>query len=157
MKKKFNRGVTLLELIVVILIIGILGGLAGMRLNFSGLSIHSATAQLEMHLWQAKQLALTTRQNIGLNFNPSNKEYQGISIPIETGQKDPFVKQPLEAKLNIDAISTNMNDDIILFDLLGRPVNRQSKVYEVALIITLQSGSKTETITIEPFTGYIHN
>ncbi len=157
MKKKFNQGVTLVELIVVIFIISMLGGLIGMRLNFSGFSIHSAAAQLEMHLWQVKQLALTTRQNIGLQFNSSNKEYRGISIPIETGQKDPFAKQPLEAKLKINSINTTMNDDIILFDLLGRPVNRQNQVYETSCVITLQSGSKIETITIEPLTGYIHN
>ncbi len=157
MKKKSNRGVTLVELIVVIFIIGILGGLIGLRLNFSGIYIHSAATQLEMHLWQAKQLALATRQNVGLQFNLPNKEYTGISFPLEPGQKDHFEKQPLEARLQVNTINTTMNDDIILFDALGRPVNRQSKVYQDAVVITLQSGQRTETITIEPLTGYIHN
>ena len=157
MKKNSNRGVTVIELVVLIVLVGILAGSLALNTDLGSSQVGGASSLLQSHLLYTKQLALSSRQRVGLVFYPNDKRYEAIAETTELGQQDPFAADPLSVTLDIDSLSTNLESNTILFDPSGQPVKSGGTTYTSNRTITLQSGSKSAQITIETLSGYIHD
>ena len=157
MKKKWNKGITLVEILVVLVLIGILSGLVGIRISGSLSNIHGASSLLETHLWFVKQRAMATRQRVGIAFDAPKKQYRGVAISTDSDQNDPFAADPLEVQIKASKIETTLESNTILFDSRGRPVKSNGQPYSSVQTITIGSSGESTTISIEPGTGYIHN
>lgn len=72
-----NRGVTIMELMVAVVIAGILSAMAIPRfsLEVERINFKSASRDLLSNLREARSLAITQRESHGVYFNPSNGEY----------------------------------------------------------------------------------
>ncbi|RJP35207.1 MAG: prepilin-type N-terminal cleavage/methylation domain-containing protein [Candidatus Omnitrophota bacterium] len=156
MKNEYNRGVTLIEIVVVITLLAVLAGAVGMQFHPDSANTDGAAALIQAHLLRAKQLAMTTRQWVGLRFSPSDKKYDGIAIPVESGQPDPFRDDPLTVNLNVNRLATDFESDAILFNGRGAPISPSGIPYNSPKTITLGANQEVRQIVIEPMTGYIH-
>lgn len=156
-KKSPHKGFTLIELVVVMMLLGIMIGITGIRLNTFKMDVKQAAIQLENHLALVKEKALHSMHQVGLVFHPDTKSYESETVYVSLHRKDPFYGEPLNHTLNIDSLSVINGNPSIFFDGRGRPVDRQGKPYQNAIVIKLQSGSQIAHVIIEPMTGYIYH
>ncbi len=156
-KKSSHKGFTLIELVVVMVLLGIIIGITGVRLNTFKMDAKQAAIQLENHLALVKEKAIHSMYQVGLVFNPATKSYESETIYVSNRRKDPFYGEPLNQTLNIDSLSVISGNLSIFFNGRGRPVDRQGKPYQNAIVIKLQSGPNIAHVIIEPMTGYIYH
>ncbi len=150
-------GMTLIEVVVFIAIISILIGAMGLRMNREPTDVYGASTLIQTHLMQVKELAMVTRQRVGLLFDPDETQYEGVAIGTEEGHQNPFLTDPLQIDLNVMQLNTDLDSNTILFDHFGVPVKTNGVPYEIRKTITIASGETQVQIIIEPLTGYIHN
>ncbi len=157
MKKKFETGMTLIEVVVFITVMSILIGAMGLRMNREQSDVYGASALIQTHLLRVKELAMGTRQLVGLSFDLAETRYEGVAIGTEPDHQNPFLADPLQIDLNVMQLSTDLDSDTILFNHFGVPVRTNGAPYEVKRTITITSGEDQVQIVVEPLTGYIHD
>lgn len=165
--KKIRRGLTLIEIIMVVVIIGIASFLAiPMLSGAADMQARSAANQIAADLDYAKSMAMTHQQNYTLVFDKVNDSYQiqdasgtVIENPLRPGT-DYVVSFSNNRNLNqVDITNTNFDSDVsdaITFDYLGSPysgTNNSSALNSGQ--ITVQAGEFTLTVDVEPVTGYV--
>ena len=150
------RGFTLIELIIVVVIISIAALTAiPMMSSAAGMQIRSAANMITADLEYAKSMAISRGQNYSVRFDQNTESYQvedqGNSViphPVKKGF-DYIVDFGNDTRLNrVDITGANFsgNPDVE-FDSLGSPDSGGT--------VSLQAGTTTMTITVEPITGYI--
>jgi prepilin-type N-terminal cleavage/methylation domain-containing protein len=151
-----ERGFTVVEILIVLVIITIAALTAvPMMSSASSIQIRSASGMIAADLEYAKSMAISRGQNYSVRFDQNADSYQvedqGNSViphPVKKGF-DYIVDFGNDTRLNrVDITGANFsgNPDVE-FDSLGSPDSGGT--------VSLQAGTTTMTITVEPITGYI--
>jgi prepilin-type N-terminal cleavage/methylation domain-containing protein len=151
-----GRGFTVVEILIVLVIITIAALTAvPMMSSASSVQIRAAANMIAADLEYAKSMAISRGQNYSVRFDQNTESYQVedqdnsvIPHPVKKGF-DYIVDFGNDSRLNrVDITGANFsgNPDVE-FDSLGSPDSGGT--------VSLQAGTATMTITVEPITGYI--
>ena len=114
-----ERGLTLVELLMVVVIVGILGFVAVVRFNPRATALASAVQEAATAVRYAQELALTTHRVHGIRFGALGNVYQVYRTSVDTLVRHPLTQGPYSVSLGgavqIDA------DYAVQFDALGFP------------------------------------
>ena len=154
---------TFIELIVVVVILSIAAVLAiPMISSAADVQVRSAANMIAADLDYAKSMAISTQQNHSVVFDPANEKYEVqdatgtvIDHPLKPGS--PFVVDlQSDSRLSrVDIVSAAFDSlSTVKFDYLGSPYNGSGTALNSGQI-TLQAGTFSMTITVEPMTGYV--
>ncbi|MBU1727393.1 MAG: prepilin-type N-terminal cleavage/methylation domain-containing protein [Candidatus Omnitrophica bacterium] len=155
-----NKSVTLIELVIVVLIVGILAGSWAVVSHNPNKLIGAAT-KVAFDLRYAQQLAISRQTTCGVSYDIAGNSYFVYQGTIATKAEDPSTGNDFIVNFNTDAVykgvsltSTNFGDRIY-FDYLGRPYNNGDSLLTSAGTVVISLGSGSKTITITPNTGEV--
>lgn len=159
-----ERGFSLPELVMVIVVIGILAVVVSPNAAlFPTMKLNAAAQRVASDLRYAQAQAHREGGPVGLSFG-SSSSYTVVRTTAKTAVADPL--QPSQGLAFSTAADTRFKgvtwtwdfpsgNAILLFDSLGQP---RDDLYEVATtpaVITLSLNGKTTTVTVEAVTGRI--
>lgn len=154
---------TLIELIVVMVILSIAALLAiPMISSAADVQIRSAANMIAADLDYAKSMAISRQQYYSVVFNSANESYEVhdkdgnvIDHPIKAGSNFVVNLQADSRLSRVDIVSAVFDSQAsVSFDYLGSPYNGSGTALNSGQI-TLQAGSFSMTVTVEPMTGYV--
>lgn len=163
-KARCERGFTLIELIMVIVILGVLAVFAGPRIfnntDFYARGFHDETLAL---LRYAQKTAIAQRRMVCVNFNTTTTPHSATLMmenPTGTGTVSctvnvvgPRGESPAAVTARTDVTYTSAPS--LIFNGLGQPVT--SARVPLTANTTVQVASVSSAITIEFGTGYVHD
>jgi type II secretion system protein H len=151
-----KAGFTLIELMIVIVIIGIAAAMAvPMISSAASFQIRSAANLVAADLEYAKSMAISRGRPYKVVFDSANESYQikdsDGNIITPPGRKA-TMSFPNESRINdVVIVSANFGGtETVTFDYLGSPQGLSAEG-----VVTLQAGSITKTVRVEPVTGFI--
>ena len=152
--QKHSHGFTYIELIIIIIILGILGGAAFTRIlnNLDPIKVRAAIEQITSDIEQTKALSMARHDTITIAFNSSNDSYSIYEGP--TGNQTLYSDYPGSVNgvisfdrseySGVDITNANFNGSANLsFDPWGSTIAGGT--------VTLNSN---KTITIQTVTGH---
>ena len=147
-----QTGFTLTELVTVIVIAGILSAIVYNRINITSFSTSGFTSEVKSEVRYAHKLAVAQRRNVYVTTSGS-----AVSICYDSACTTPVTQPASSAAFSISAGGvTPTIGTPFYFDSLGRPhVTATTALATVALTVSI-AGDVTNTINIEPQTGYVH-
>lgn len=159
-----KKAFTLIELIVVMVIIAIAAVLAvPMMSSAADVQVRSAANMIAADLEYAKSMAISRQQNHSVVFDTANESYEVrdasgtvISHPVKAGSSFVVNLQSDSRLSRVDIVSADFDPDSqpsVTFDYLGSPYSGTNPLNSGQ--ISLQAGSFTMTVNVEPMTGYI--
>ncbi|MFQ5456224.1 MAG: Tfp pilus assembly protein FimT/FimU [Nitrospirota bacterium] len=159
MKEKTNNtGFTLIELVMIILLFGILSAVAIPQFNLQDTRGGAAGRRIVSDIRYAQQLSTTTQIVHGVIFTSASYtlfENDNTGDPA----KDPLTGSDFIVNMNGDfagvTLSSNLTGGIIKFDSIGAPLKNDGSLLSSEKTITVQSGTSSSSITIEPNTGKV--
>lgn len=143
-----ERGFTLIELVMAIVIIGVLAAMATSRLSISGSSVHAQAAQLARDIRHVQMLAMTGGATLTLQSLGNSYRCIDSSAAVIT---DPATQQPFTLSL---ANGVGASAGSISFDSLGRPVSGGT-LLATATTFTVSGGGQSATLSVSPVSGYV--
>jgi prepilin-type N-terminal cleavage/methylation domain-containing protein len=157
-----SKAFTIIELIIAITVIAIIAVALAPLVTLGPNKLPGAASKLMYDIRYAQQLAINQQASYcGISFNPSGNNYFVYIGNTSTLAKDPVTNDDLLVDYDADSgyagvelISTNF-DDQLSFNYIGTPRDGMGLDLSSQGIITLQYGSHTQTITIEPNTGEV--
>ncbi len=156
MNERTSAGFTLIEVVAVMVLLGLLVGTVALNTGSHGPRAHGVSSLLESHLLLVKEMAMTSRQLVGIRFDTERLVYEGVAIAAEENQTDPFRGDPLSIDVDVDVMTTNLPGNTVFFDKFGRPGDSEGNPLTRKGSIVIQAGGKQRALYIEPVTGYIH-
>ena len=158
-----KKAFTLIELIVVMVIIAIAAVLAvPMMSSAADVQVRSAANMIAADLEYAKSMAISTQQNHWVVFDTANESYEVhdpcgvIDHPIKAGSNFVVDLQSDSRLSRVDIASADFDSQLsVTFDYLGSPYSGTTTNPLNSGQISLQAGSFTMTVNVEPMTGYI--
>ncbi len=144
------RGVTLLELILVLLLIGILAVYAATRWSQEAASVAPQGARLASDIRHLQILAMTQGQRYTLHIPVTNDRYQVRDI-LNNVITDPVTGAPFTVVLATNTVIAGVDTG---FDGLGRPLNG-AVLAAAPRSCTLTAGGQTSVVTIAPVSGFV--
>ncbi|MFZ5570688.1 MAG: pilus assembly FimT family protein [Thermodesulfobacteriota bacterium] len=150
-----NRGLTLVEIIAVLFIIGVIGAIVVGRAFQDPIQLTARADNIKAHLRYAQARALSTSSVWGLRYDPSGKTYRLFQY--EEGVEK-TVRLPGEETDLIDLSReriTPIGFSIISFDTWGRPCRDIPGLVTGGATVSLHSEGKSITIAVTPETGFI--
>lgn len=139
-----NKGFTLVELIVVILLIGILSIFIAPRFfNDNDFKARGIADEIIMATRHAQRLSMSRGQNHRIIINPGSYRVEKFVTSVSTSVRHPDGNSSFNIILPANIVSTTTT---IEFDQLGRPIPN----------ITTNITIGTFSVTIEKETGYAH-
>lgn len=159
-----QRGFTLIELIMVIVILGVLAVFAAPRLfNNSDLYAKGFHDESLAYLRYAQKTAIAQRRTVCVSFPSSSSLVLSIASSPETldcsapttmnGPKGDTASATLNARSG-SGVTYSTTPAALNFNGLGQPTTSAGVVLLVAQ--TIQVVGVTNTITVEAATGYVH-
>lgn len=144
------RGLTIIELIIVILLLSVLVVIGTMVLP--SVSLYQSKNIADNFIYDlnlTRVLSLCTNQRYRLAIGASSYQIQnqngvGITHP-ETGNQ----------AINYPAGTTISPVTTIIFDALGAPYDSNNQALTANQVFTITSSGATQTVTITPQTGWI--
>jgi type II secretion system protein H len=142
-KKREIRGMTLIELIIVLGILAVVAGIA--TLHFQGTvdqtQLDEAAARLVTDLFLVQDQARRDQQECELVIEIAERSYNAADVPSLYGPQDIAV-QLSDSPYHISSMEVSGFDgNIITFDARGIPAS--------AGYITLRSGKRKSTVTVD--------
>jgi MSHA pilin protein MshC len=174
--RPFERGFTLVELVTVIVLIGIMGGLAMARfadnVSFDTYAYADRTAAM---LRYGQKLAVAQNRpvyvaldgsRVALCFNPACDASTGVSALGGSNSGRPntlalCASSAWECEAPANGVTYVSDVSSFYFDPLGKPF-ASSDIFPRAistftrLTITVSGGNSSKVIIVEPETGYVH-
>jgi hypothetical protein len=127
----------------------------------AGMQLRSAANMIAADLEYAKSMAITKAQNFSVVFDCLNESYQiensdGVVIPHPVKKGFNYIVDLRAAGLDrVDIMSADFDSTgTVQFDYLGSPHNASGNPIARG-VVTLQAGTATITVTVEPVTGFI--
>lgn len=152
---RWGSGFTIIEILIVVVILAIAALTAIPMMSSAGsVQVRSVANMIAADLEYAKSLAITKGQNYWVVFDTSSESYRiedqsGTTIPHPVKKGFGYVID-LEAE-GLDQVDITDADFSgawkVKFDYLGSPDSGGT--------VTIQGGSTTVTISVEPVTGFI--
>lgn len=143
-----EHGVTLIELVMVIVIIGVLAAMAAPRLSITDSSVHAQAAQVARDIRHTQMLAMTRGET--LTFESLGGSYRCLdSTPAVI--TDPATQQPFNLTFDNSVAATAGS---VSFDSLGRPVSAGT-LRSTAVDFTVSGGAQSAAISVSPVTGFV--
>lgn len=160
---KREKGFTLIELVIIILIIATLGALALPMFDLTGSRAAAAGRKLLSDLRYAQQLANATQSRSGVILNSSTQYTVFQNNDSGIAATDPLKGGNYIVNMNGDfsgvTLSNTFTGNIVRFDSLGVPYEgtngSQSSLGSAKTISVIAGGVPVKTITVEPATGKI--
>jgi MSHA pilin protein MshC len=155
-----QRGFTLIELVMVMVVLGVLAAVAAPRIfNISGFNARGFHDQTLAYLHFAQKTAVAQRRTVCVSFT-ANSLSLGIAATADTincGVAAPLTGPAGESPvvLNAKGVSYSARPGAFFgFNGLGQPIDSSG----VALVNSqvFQVGGAAASITVERFTGYVH-
>lgn len=154
-----NRGMTLVELVLVMSLVGILAFVAAPRFNaYQEIELRAATHQLAADIRYAQSRAIATRVRHGVTFDTANARYsvyrENPSTPV-TDFLDPgrAMTRSLEG-VTLSSASFDGSSDIE-FDSMGTPYASGSELGALGAVVLVGTGGTVDSVTVSPLTGRI--
>ncbi|QDT13599.1 pilus assembly FimT family protein [Planctomycetes bacterium K23_9] len=158
-----RSAVTLLEVSIVLLIVGLTAAVAVPRFNLTMRGIHSRAAaiQIAADIDYVRRTAINRGRSATLTFSPNGQGYASddVDFPDRVGRKlrvdlaETF-DSAVFANAQFDGIVV-LDSQSITFDLEGTPHVGSSKL-QTGLIVISSAGTATEYIQIDAGTGTVH-
>jgi prepilin-type N-terminal cleavage/methylation domain-containing protein len=154
---------TIVELIVVMVILAVAAMLAvPMISSAADVQVRSAANMIAADLDYAKSMAISRQQNHSVVFDTANESYEVrdaggnvIEHPVKAGTNFVVDLQADGRLSRVDIVSADFDSQTtVTFDYLGSPYNSTANPLNSG-VITLQAGSFSMTVTVEPMTGYV--
>lgn len=142
-----RHGFTLVELVIVILLLGILSVYASTRL-FPDYTARQASEELVQAIRHAQERAMDQGGGTEVVIESDGIRFTGMTV---SGAEWRLLKpgQSIEASLSPTGS--------VGFDAMGRPTcSGALACADAAQAITVQARGQTETVTLEPITGYVY-
>ena len=162
MNIKKRSAFSLIELVMVmaalsVFVVAVVVSIDSARVN----KLIGAANKMVFDVRYAQQLALSRHTTCGVSLDPTNDTYFVYIGDTSTKAIDPHMRSEFLVDYTasgeysgIDLVSTNFGDQIS-FDNVGTPYDSAPTALSNQGIITLQTGSYSRTITIEPNTGEV--
>lgn len=159
-----KKAFTLIEVIVVMVIIIIAAVLAvPMMSSAADVQVRSAANMIAADLEYAKSMAISRQQNHWVVFDTANESYEVhnsggvIDHPIKAGSNFVVDLQSDSRLSRVDIANADFDSQLsVTFDYLGSPYSGTDTANPLnSGQISLQAGSFTMTVNVEPMTGYV--
>ncbi|MBI5756302.1 MAG: prepilin-type N-terminal cleavage/methylation domain-containing protein [Nitrospirae bacterium] len=162
---KDEKGFTLIELVIVIVVLGIIGVVVSLNLGgLSSIRVNNAVKKMVGDLRYAQQLAIATQSRHGLTID----SLQVYSVHKDTGGVDTDIKDPTNLGndfiVNFDTYQQGQltsvrfssttpfcGGSVIEFNSIGAPTDTNGTL--LACTSSIGFSGSTSTILIEPNTG----
>jgi MSHA pilin protein MshC len=162
--RRWQRGFTLIELIMVVVMLGVLAVFAAPKiLNTSDLNARGFRDETLALLRYAQKAAISQRRMVCVTFNTSSTPHTAVL----TLESPTLTGTPLVCNANLIGPRGESPATVIaksgasyvpapgvIFDGLGQPVNATRTALASNVVITFTNAA---SITIEAGTGYIHD
>lgn len=143
-----QHGVTLIELVMVLVIIGVLAALAAPRLSLTDTSVHAQAAQFVRDIRHVQMLAMARGETLTFESLGGSYRCTDSTLAIIT---DPATQQPFTRTLDNGVAATAGS---VSFDSLGRPVSA-GVLRSTAVNFTMSGGAQSATLSVSPVTGFV--
>ncbi|MFM7024731.1 MAG: Tfp pilus assembly protein FimT/FimU [Limnohabitans sp.] len=156
-KPSHQNGLTLIELVAVVVVIGILSGFAAVRYSARyEQSLVMQADRLRRNLAHAQVLAISQSQR--LQFTASGSQYSvqqcsNVACSTTAALIDTSTGSAFAVTLDDGAVVSSPVS--FLLDNLGRPATASGLIATApAATLTLQLGGKTRSVRVAPLTGF---
>lgn len=154
-KSSVNRGVTLIELVTVIVVLGVLSAYVAItNLSVGDVTLPSQAQKLATDLRHAQTLASTWGTSLVVSASVDGNVYgvscitTTIAAPCNVAPViDPATGAPFSVTLQKGVTFSAVSNGSLTFNSLGQP--------NAAASYTLSSGTSTNTVTVEAITGKV--
>lgn len=165
-----EKGFTVIEAIMIMVIVGILAAVVILRWDFGSFKLYSATRKVAGDIRYTQKLAISNQTRAAIEFNGNgynvyndttvSPPYPPATSPGDSCSTDPsnnFVVDFTQSRCSsYSGVILSFTTSVIAFNSLGTPVDTAGTPFGTNQTITLSySGLTPETITIEAGTGRV--
>lgn len=146
------HGFTLIELVVVLVLLGIVAAMVGVRLSASTSNLGAVADQLASDIRYAQSLAQTRAQRHCVNLAANG--YTVTNNNCVTAVNLPASANPVTLAPGVTLATTNA---LLSFNTLGQPFTDAAATAPLAApaVITLSAGGQSQTVRVTPVTGRV--
>lgn len=155
-----QHGITLIELVITILVIGIMSGIASVKFGFSDITLAQQAEQFAADIRHARSLAINWGCELSLTvttpdqYEVSSKQaYAGKPCDVVGTIKDQISGRDFVVNL-ANGVQFTANATFH-FDSFGRPIDEASSIINNDTSFDMTTGNQTYRITVTQLSGYV--